>query len=80
MKKITEIESLEPNSLALRTHLKAPPSTIYIISVDIKGNIAYVNWAWSKDSDNYFHTDFRKSEGIADAGFWHELTTQNYKK
>jgi hypothetical protein len=72
MKKITEIESLEPNSLALRTHLKAPPS--------IKGNIAYVNWAWSKDSDNYFHTDFRKSEGIADAGFWHELTTQNYKK
>lgn len=51
---------------------------IYIRSIRVNGNIAFVNWSFSENSDSYFSTDYRKSENIADYGIWHDLTTQQW--
>lgn len=81
MKRINDIENIVPGEYVLRSSgLKSKMSQIYIISVRIVETMAWVSWSWSKDSDNYFSTDFRKSENIADFGMWHDLTTQNWAK
>lgn len=77
MKKWNEIEGIKAGDIVLRPNgLYAKPSQIEVLSIRISGTMAYMTWRWSKDSVNYFSTDFRKSINLIDYGLWHDLTTQ----
>jgi len=79
MKKWTQIEEINAGDVVLRGNgLKAKPSEIEVLSIKVSGTIAQMTWKWKGAANSYYSTDFRKSTHIADYGFWHDLTTQQW--
>lgn len=79
MKKWTQIEEINAGDVVLRSNgLKAKPSEIEVLSIKVSGTMAYMTWKWKGSVNSYYSTDFRKSTNIADYGFWHDLTSQQW--
>lgn len=80
MKKWTQIEEINAGDVVLRSNgLKSNSSEIDVLSIRVSGNMAYMTWKWKNATNNYYSSDFRKSTNIADYGFWHDLTSQQWK-
>jgi hypothetical protein len=81
MNRITDIELIKAGETVLKIHSKAPASEVLILSVEIiSENYAWVKWTLTKNAHFLYTTDFRKSDGIADCGMWHDLTTQMWPR
>lgn len=79
MKKWTQIEEINTGDVVLRSNgLKAKPSEIKILSIEINGTYAIMTWKWNLATDIYYSTDFRKSTNHIDYGSWHDLTSQQW--
>jgi hypothetical protein len=80
MKKWTQIEEINSGDVVLRSNgLKAKPSEIEVLSIEVNSTYALMTWKWKNSTKHYYSTDFRKSTNIADYGFWHDLTSQQWE-
>ena len=80
MKKWTQIEEINAGDVVLRSNgLKAKASEIEVLSIKINGTMAWMTWKWKGVTSHYYSTDFRKSTNVADYGFWHDLTSQQWE-
>jgi len=80
MKKWTQIEEINAGDVVLRSNgLLAKPSEIEVLSIKVRGTYALMTWKWKGSANSYYSTDFRKSTNIADYGFWHDLTSQQWE-
>lgn len=81
MKRWTDIDDIKEGDIVSYRHNGYCSSSVEVLSINIVGpTYATMNWRWVGDTTNYYHTDFRKSEKIADRGMWHSLTTQMWEQ
>ena len=73
MKKWTQIEQINAGDI-----VQHPYGEIEVLSIRVINTIAYMTWKQPK-ANHYYSSDFRKSTNFIDYGFWHNLTSQQWK-
>jgi hypothetical protein len=74
MKKWTQIEQINSGDIVQHYY-----GEIEVLSIRVNNTMAYMTWKWKNAKNHYYSSDFRKSTNFIDYGFWHNLTSQQWK-